>query len=135
MNVTDIGHFPGINMAFLWLTVGLPAFLVIMTWIALGIIKFKDPDTAAGLGFGAFIFGGFAVFLSTVGVSGDLNADRRDNMLEAVRDQGYSSVVELDSNQGADISAVGEDGTGYLFDFIDLPNDHIGILNVTEKIK
>lgn len=129
LDVIDLGVFPEPDRWYIWLTILVPIALYAIACTIAAKANMKDDNDIGVYVFGFLIMMGL-ILASTFGTNASLDSQREDRIMGAVRDAGYSKVVELDNSGVADISAVDKDGKGYLFDFIELPGNHVGLLEV-----
>lgn len=128
LDVIDLGVFPEPDRWYLWLTILIPVILYAAVCTVTAKSNMKDDNDIGVYVLGFLLMVG-AILVSTFATNASLDSQREDRILDAVRDAGYHNVVEVYSGFG-DISAVDKDGMGYLFDFVDLPGHHVGLLEV-----
>ena len=129
LDVIDLGVFPAVDRSYFWLTIALPIIAYVILCILTARSKVKE-DTAGNIYFIGFMLTLFITLFGSIGTSVHLDNVREDKIIAAVQDAGFTNVVEVADSWIADISAVDKDGNGYLFDFIELPGNHVGLLEV-----
>lgn len=132
LDVIDIGALPEPSYAFLWLTILGPIllFALIVTIVNKNSEKFKSDETPGTIMFLSFFaLAMFAAIGSTL-ISKGVSERYEDSKIAAVEKLGYHNVIPVNEEYNADLIATDKDGKTHLFDYIQLPGDHVGILEV-----